>query len=538
MAQTHAPTSSGAPSARRDDARILQHDGAAEASILGGVILQPEALGVLEDLEVDDFYDNRHKVVFAAIRNLEARGAPIDVVTLEDEIRRGGKLEAIGGPGFLGELALAVPTVENVEHYKRIVRMHASNRQVQLVLGSALHRVQSWPHDPFELVSEVAGELARIDEDRRAAQPVAERRARWTIPLEQFLGDEEPDDDDAQDWLIRDLIPRAEPTLWAGPMKAGKTWGALDLMIAVALGESWLGRFDNTLGRPGRVLGVFLEDNKRRLAKRLWELSRARYKTPNDPVLREHLRLSRAPLRLPDAQDQRRLVRELKTWGADLVFVDNLTRVMVGDPNSTREASAFTRAWLEVGEEAGCTILFLHHTKKPSGDQRDVDPFNEIRGSSDFGAAARNIIVSSPIPHETQKLSAVRMRGNLDLRVESFVLGFEREMGPLGRYVAKLTDRGEVSVVKDEVKQQRISEKETARARAAEETYQKRKNLALELAHKDGGFVTAKRLANMCGLSSDRAVAGVFDRMVTDRLLERAGKLGFAIPGTTRQGVL
>jgi hypothetical protein len=527
-------TSNGAAAASRPAAVQFNLD--AEASILGGILLAPDRLSLLETLEVDDFYDHKHKVVFSAIRNLGHRGAAIDVVTLENEIAKDGKLEAIGGVAFLGELTLRVPTAENVEHYADIVRMHHRNRQAQMLLASALERVKTWPHDPFELVSEVAGELARVEDDHARAEHT--KNARWVVSLGEFLGDEEPSDDDRLDWIMRDLVPRAEPFLWAGPQKAGKTWGALDLAIAIALGESWLGRFEHCGDGPQRVLCIFLEDNKRRLQKRIWELARARHKPALDRVLCEHFAISRTPLRLPDAQDQRRLIAELKKWKPAVVLLDNLTRVMVGDPNSTREAAAFTRAWIEIGEEVGASVGFLHHTKKPVGDQREVDPFDQVRGSSDFGAAARNIIVSRPLPHETDKIAEVRMRGNLDLRCESFVLGFSREQGPLGGYQAKLVDRGEVKDVKDSVKRQRSDDKEQAKIRSAEELYQKRKNLALELAHKDSGFVTAKRLATALGLSSDRAVAGVFDRMLTDKLLERAGKLGFAIPGATPQRTL
>src|SRR5206468_2213127 len=73
-------------------------------------------------LEVEDFYDLKHKVVFAAIRALEATAKPVDVVTLENEIEKQGKLEAVGGIAFLGELALRVPTADNVLAYAEIVQ--------------------------------------------------------------------------------------------------------------------------------------------------------------------------------------------------------------------------------------------------------------------------------------------------------------------------------------------------------------------------------------------------------------------------------
>src|SRR5580693_5254579 len=114
--------------------RVLPHNLDAEASILGGVILRNEVLLHLESLELDDFYDHRHKVVFEAIRNLEATAKPIDVVTLENEIEKSGKLDAIGGVAFLGELALRVPTADNVVTYAEIVRDHSQARK--LILAS------------------------------------------------------------------------------------------------------------------------------------------------------------------------------------------------------------------------------------------------------------------------------------------------------------------------------------------------------------------------------------------------------------------
>jgi replicative DNA helicase len=116
------------------DRRVLPHNVDAEASILGGVLLRNEVLLQLESVELDDFYDHRHKVVFEAIRNLEATAKPIDVVTLENEIEKSGKLEAIGGIAFLGELALRVPTADNVVTYAEIVRDHSQARK--LILAS------------------------------------------------------------------------------------------------------------------------------------------------------------------------------------------------------------------------------------------------------------------------------------------------------------------------------------------------------------------------------------------------------------------
>jgi replicative DNA helicase len=122
------------------DRRVLPHNVEAEASILGGIILRNEVLTHLDTIEVEDFYDNRHKVVFQAIRNLEASARPIDVVTLENEIEKAGKLDAIGGVAFLGELTLRVPTVDNVVAYAEIVTDKHQARKLMLAAGEISER--------------------------------------------------------------------------------------------------------------------------------------------------------------------------------------------------------------------------------------------------------------------------------------------------------------------------------------------------------------------------------------------------------------
>lgn len=149
---------------RRPPERVMPYNLDAEASIIGGVIIRNESLLDLSTLEIEDFYHLPHRVVWEAIRNLEQARQPIDIVTLEAEIERRGKLEAIGSVAFLGELALRVPTVENVIAYRDIVKRLAANRRAILTLSRALESAYTWPHDPNELVTETVGELQRIEE--------------------------------------------------------------------------------------------------------------------------------------------------------------------------------------------------------------------------------------------------------------------------------------------------------------------------------------------------------------------------------------
>ena len=140
---------------------IPDHIRSAEASVLGGLILQPAALRDLE-LEVLDFGPLPHQAVFAAMRNLDAHQSPIDVVTLENELARIGKLDAVGGVATLGQLALHVPTVENVHAYAEMVRDQRLKRRVIAAAGELLQIANS-DCTGEQLLGEATNRIGRID---------------------------------------------------------------------------------------------------------------------------------------------------------------------------------------------------------------------------------------------------------------------------------------------------------------------------------------------------------------------------------------
>lgn len=385
------------------------------------------------------------------------------------------------------------------------------------------------PADRADLAAVVAAaESEASDEAIAARDALPDENApppRWVRPLADVLGTDEPSADDREDWIIRDVIPRGEPAIWAGPPKAGKTWAALDLAMCVARGVPWLdGAFENTIGAPARVLVVALEDGRRRLAARLWELARGHGTTLNDPSIAANLSIAREPLRL--AGDEREFAAELRRWRPVVVVIDCLTRVMVGDQNAIRDVAAFTALWSRMCSDVGASITFLHHTGKASGDSRNKrDPFDSIRGSGDLVAAARNVVVAQPMGIDGAAVSDVRMRGNLDLRRDRFALGFERTPQPDGRWCARLVDRGDV----DALRTTATGDRRTARGNAMRDERAHRQATALEIARTQGA-VSKATLAPRIDMSEGTAAA-VLREMAADGLIVAAGQRGYVLPG-------
>jgi replicative DNA helicase len=103
----------------------------AERSVVGGMLIDKDAVSrVLEFLIPDDFYSERHKLVYSAIISLYQKNEPADLVTVTNELRSGGSLDGAGGASYLSTLVDATPTAANIVHYAKIVHEKAILRRL------------------------------------------------------------------------------------------------------------------------------------------------------------------------------------------------------------------------------------------------------------------------------------------------------------------------------------------------------------------------------------------------------------------------
>ncbi len=102
-----------------------------EKSVLGAMLRSHEAaLLAIETLSPDDFYDPANREVYSAMLSMASASREIDLVTLDEELTRRGKLDAVGGPAYLIELSRFVPSAVNVQAYIRIVDEKSTLRKL------------------------------------------------------------------------------------------------------------------------------------------------------------------------------------------------------------------------------------------------------------------------------------------------------------------------------------------------------------------------------------------------------------------------
>ncbi|MBQ6449387.1 replicative DNA helicase [bacterium] len=111
--------------------KLPPQDLEAETSLLGAVLIDPEAIYKVADIVSEDqFYANEHQLIFKAMRELYEQNKPIDVVTLSDQLKKNKELKKVGGSAKLAEIANGTITSANVVTYATIVKDAATRRRL------------------------------------------------------------------------------------------------------------------------------------------------------------------------------------------------------------------------------------------------------------------------------------------------------------------------------------------------------------------------------------------------------------------------
>lgn len=109
--------------------RVPPHDSSAERSVLGAIMLDPEAIiQIAEKLKPESFYEPAHQTMYEAMSELFDQRTPIDAVTVTNLLKKKKKLDSVGGSAAIAELTNAVSSASNITHYAKLVAEAALRR--------------------------------------------------------------------------------------------------------------------------------------------------------------------------------------------------------------------------------------------------------------------------------------------------------------------------------------------------------------------------------------------------------------------------
>ncbi len=137
----------------------------AEVAFLGGVMQDANALSdTVSLLEPDDFFQERHRVVWEALRKLSQLNIPVGVVTLSAELEKDGRLETVGGRDYLLRLVESVGSAAQAKVLAELIRKKSTMRRLIAAATGAIREAEDPASEPDEVISKVEGEIMSLAE--------------------------------------------------------------------------------------------------------------------------------------------------------------------------------------------------------------------------------------------------------------------------------------------------------------------------------------------------------------------------------------
>ena len=168
--------------------------------------------------------------------------------------------------------------------------------------------------------------------------------------------------------LIGGVLRQGHKMLLAGPSKAGKSYALIELVIAIAEGQSWLG-FDCA---KGKVLYVNLELDRASCLHRFRDVyDRLGWKPAG---LRNIDIWNLRGKSIPMDKLAPKLIRRALKKDYIAVVIDPIYKIITGDENSADQMAAFCNQFDKVCTELGCAVIYCHHHSKGNqGGKRSMD---------------------------------------------------------------------------------------------------------------------------------------------------------------------
>ena len=208
-------------------------------------------------------------------------------------------------------------------------------------------------------------------------------------------------------WDVEPLISRGDRVVIFGEFASLKSWLVLHMALHVGAAVDWLGF---KVAEQRRVLYVDEEMNERTLRRRVKRLGQGAGLVEEAPVQF----LSRAGVRFDAHGAQALLIYLAKHhFAPQVIVVEALRRVLVGDENESRDMAQFWRN-LEPISRDGTTVLITHHMNKPPQMGKRAARYR-ASGSTDILAGSDASFAVERVGPDTAKLTGIKARDDVEL---------------------------------------------------------------------------------------------------------------------------
>lgn len=350
----------------------------AETHLLGGLLQDNEKLpDCLAILRAQDFYWEKHQLVFEGMMRLDQERSPIDVVTLAETLTAEGTLQKVGGREYLFALMETVASAANVQWHAQIIKQKSLLRGLISVSNQTIREALDPSAEPTDVIGKAEAQIFEISQHqvRDSLKPVGTVLQEVLRMIERYRRDDVsgiPTGFADLDRLTNGL-QRTDFIVLAGRPAMGKTAFALTLAAnAAIIHKQKVAFFSLEMGAEQlvqRVLCSRAEIDMNLL--RTGRLPRADYQKIAlyaEPIMASNLYIDdQANLSMSELRSKcRNLARR---GGLDLIVVDYLQLMETGkEENRAVAIGAISRGLKIMAKELKVPVLSLAQLSRKAED--------------------------------------------------------------------------------------------------------------------------------------------------------------------------
>lgn len=138
----------------------------AEEVVLGAMLIDKRGVdNAIDMLSPDVFYKKQHQLIYQAIFELFNQSLPIDLITVSEQLRKDGNLEAAGGELYLINLTQRVSSSANVEFHSQLILQTFIKRRLIELSSEIIEDAYDETTDTFVLLDQAEQKLYEVTQN-------------------------------------------------------------------------------------------------------------------------------------------------------------------------------------------------------------------------------------------------------------------------------------------------------------------------------------------------------------------------------------
>lgn len=378
-----------------------------EEAVLAALMTEPKAIDRI-NLRSDDFYSQKHQVIFSAITRIREKRETVDLLTVMNELKATGTLEEAGGVAYLAEVSDKIASASHVEHHAAIIRQKALARRIIAQSYNVIQRAYDETEDVQDVMEYLESSFTELRTgstnshyiDTKTAIKrtlnylieIQERRERGeTIAIPTGLNS--LDNAFNGGWTAPDLV------IIGGRPSMGKTQFALHFARTAAAHNKHCLFISIEMTVEQLIMRILTEDER----LHLYDMKKGQLNTEHWKAIDEKTReLENSTLYIADDHNVRNLseiksnARKLHRNGRlDLLIVDYLQLIKTNQAFGTRdiEIGYITGELKNLAKELNIPVILLAQlSRPPKGARVQLPVLSDLRESGNIEQDADKVI--------------------------------------------------------------------------------------------------------------------------------------------------